>query len=258
VGVLTASARWRDRGLWTVGAAAAPLLVRALVVSSYGHGNWSALPSYLKARMNADALLLESFVIVIAAPLAGVVAANRRAQLQAGAAWLAGRCVLFAVALATTAAAVSFVFQPSVHVAALVPPYLTMAIAALAMASVGAATGEWFEHPLDAAACALIACLVAGLGVLVAGPLVDRASAPAVNVGLFASPVVAVASAADIDLFRGEPLYRFSPIAHSQFDYPAWPAACVWYIAVAVVCFACVGFMSNRECRTLSAERISV
>ena len=208
--------------------------------------------------MNADALLLESFVVVIAAPLAGVIAANRRAQLQSGAAWLAGRCALSAAAFATSAAAISLVFQPSVHGAALVPPYLTMAVAALAMASVGAVAGEWLEHPLDAAACALIACLVAGLGVLVAGPLVDGASAPRVNAGLFASPVVTVASAADIDLFRGEPLYRFSPIAHSQFEYPAWPTACLCYTAVAVACFACVAFMSNRERRTLSAERITV
>jgi hypothetical protein len=257
VGVLTKSARWRDRGFWLGAAAAGPLLVRALVVSSYAHG-WSALPAYLKARMNADALLLESFAIVIAAPLVGVAAANQRAQLQAGAAWLGGRCALLAAAFATSAAAVSLVFQPSVDIGAIIPPYLTMAVAALAMASVGAAAGEWLEHPLDAAACACVLCLAAGLGVLVAGPLVDGASAPAVSAGLFASPVVAVASAADIDLFRGEPLYRFSPIAHGQFEYPAWPTACVCYAAVAVACFACVVFMSSRERRTLSGERITV
>jgi len=153
---------------------------------------------------------------------------------------------------------VSLLFQPSVHVASLVPPYVTLAVAALAMSTVGAAAGEWLEHPLDAAACALMVCLVAGMGPLAAGPLLDGASTAVVNAALSASPVVAVASAADIDLFRGEPLYRFSPIAHSQFDYPAWPTACLWYVAVAVACFACVVFISNRGCRTLSAERITV
>jgi len=240
------------------GAIAAPLIVRALVVSSYAHGNWSALPSYLKARTNADALLLESLLIVIAAPLAGVAASNRRGQLKAGVTWLTGRCALLAAAFAMSAAIVSLVFQPSVDAAAVVPPYLTMSVAALAMASFGAAAREWLEHPLDAAAWALIVCLVAGLGVLVAGPLVDGASAQAVNSGLFASPVVAVASAADIDLFRGEPLYRFSPIAHSQFEYPAWQTACLWYAAVGALCIACIGFMANRDRRTLSAERITV
>jgi len=258
VGVLTRSARWRDRGLWIGGAIAAPLVVRAIVLTSYVHGHWSALPPYLKARLNADALLLESLAIVIAAPLAAVAASHRRAQFQAGAAWLVGRCVVLAAAFATSAALVGLLFQPSVHVASIVPPYVTMAVAALAMASVGAAAGEWMDHPLDAAACALMLCLIAGVGPLVGGPMLDRASMALVNAALFASPVVAVVSAADIDLFRGEPLYRFSPIAHSQFDYPAWQAACVWYIAVALACFACVLFISNRGCRTLSAERITV
>jgi hypothetical protein len=79
-----------------------------------------------------------------------------------------------------------------------------------------------------------------------------------VNAALLASPVVAAASAADIDLLRGDPLYRFSPIAHSQFDYPAWPAACATYAAIAVVCFAFLVMTSSNRGRTLSAERITV
>jgi len=258
VGVLTKSARRRDRAFWIGGAAATPVLIRAFVMSSYVHGNWSAVPSYLRARMNADALLFESLAIVIAAPLAGVAAASRRGQLGVGAAWIARRCTVLATTFATSAAVVGLLFQPSVHVTCLAPPYVTMAVAALAMSSVGAAAGEWLDHPLDAAACALMVCLVASLGLVVAGPLVDGISVAVVNAGLLASPVVAVASAADIDVFRGEPLYRFSPIAHSQFEYPAWPMACVCYAAIALVCFACVVFMSNRGCRTLSDERITV
>jgi len=242
VGVLDTAARSRERWWW-VGAAAAPIVIRALVV--YQHVSWTALPAYVRARVNVDVLLLESIAITIAAPLAGVATTARR-------------CAVLAVTFACVAAAAAWLFEPATGIAALAPPHLTLMVAAFAMSSIGAAARSCFDHPLDAAACALLVCLATGVGLLVAGPLVEGAPTALVNGALLASPVVATASAADIDLLRGEPLYRYSPIAHSQFAYPAWPMACAAFVVVTALCLAFVVMMSHRGGRTPSAERISV
>ena len=204
-----------------------------------------ALPAYVRARVNVDVLLFESIAIVIAAPLAGVAVATRR-------------CAVLAVTFACVAAAAAWLFEPAAGIAALAPTHLTLMVAAFAMASIGAVARSCFNHPLDAAACALLVCLTTGVGLLVAGPLVESAPKAFIDGGLLASPVVAITSAADIDLLRGEPLYRYSPIAHSQFAYPAWPMACAAYAVVTALCLAFVVMMSHRGGRTVSAERISV
>jgi hypothetical protein len=255
VGILNKSARWRESAWW-IGAATLPGLLRVLLIASSSSGRWGALPPYIWARVSAEALVLESIAIAIGAPLMGVAAVHRGKAM--GGAWIARACALPVVAFVLGGVVASMVLQPGAELSALVPPYSTLLMATLAMSSLGAAAAAWLEHPLDAAAYALVLSLALGLGLFAAGPLLEGAPAALVNTALLASPVVAVASAADIDLLRGEPLYRFSPIAHSQFEYPAWPTACGIYAAIAVVCVAFVVVTSSNRGRRLSAERITV
>lgn len=253
--ILNKFARWRE-GDWWIGAAALPALIRAASMLSTGHFPWATMPPYVWARLNADALVFESLAVVILAPLVGVAAMQRRKA--PGGASIAKTCGLTAGAFVVGAALATVAVQPAAHPAALVPPYATLLFAALAMSSLGAAAAAWLEHPLDAAASSLVLCLALGVGLFAAGPLLDGAPLAFVNAALLASPVVAAVSAADIDLLRGEPLYRFSPIAHSQFEYPAWPTACAIYAAIALICLAFVVVTSSHRGRAVSAERITV
>jgi hypothetical protein len=58
---------------------------------------------------------------------------------------------------------------------------------------------------------------------------------------LTASPFVAVATAAQIDVVRLETFYQISPLAHMRVDYPSWQTVCGWYLAVGCLC--CIGVM---------------
>jgi hypothetical protein len=214
------------------------------------------VPPYLWARLNADALILESLTLVIAAPLVGVVTLHR--GTMHGGAWIARRCGLTAGTFVLGAATATLALHPTAHIVGLLPPYMTLFLASVAMSSLGAAAAAWLDHPLDAAACAVVLCLAAGIGLFAAGPLLEGAPLAVVNAALLASPVVAGVSSADIDLLRGEPLYRFSPIGHSQFEYPAWPTACAIYAAIAVLCLAFVVVTSSHRGRAVSTERIAV
>ena len=253
--ILNKSARWRTTGWW-IGAAALPGVIRVLVIASSSGWHWGVLPPYAWARVNANALVFESIAIVAAAPLLGVAAMRRRRE--AGAARIALACVLTAAAFVLGAVVSSLALHPPADPTTLLPPYSTLLLAALALSSLGAAAAALLDNPLDAAASGVLLSLALGAGLFVAGPLLEWAPASLVDAALLASPVVAAASAADMDLFRGEPLYRFSPIAHSQFEYPSWAMACAVYAAIAVLGFTYVVLMSKRERRTLSAERITV
>jgi hypothetical protein len=243
--------------VWWSGAAAAPILIHAVLVLASVQGG-GLLPHYVRTQVNVEALLAESMAVVIAGPILGVFAATRAARLASSPKNIAQRLAVGAAIFALAAAAASLVVARSGDAGALVASHVTLAIAALTVSSMGAAAGLYFDHPLDATACALAVSLTAGCGVLVTGPLVDAAPLAIVNSALLASPIVATASAADIDVLRGDLLYRFSPIAHSQFAYPAWQLACGTYAVVAAACFAFIVALSNRGRRMISAERISV
>jgi len=110
--------------------------------------------------------------------------------------------------------------------------HLTLAAAALALAALGAWCGSTFLDPLDAGACSVAVALVATCGLFAAGSLVADLPTPVVNAALLTNPIIAVTSAANIDLLRSDFLYQISPIAHRHFEYP------VWYLAV--TCFSCI------------------
>ena len=177
--------------------------------------------------------ILESAVLVVAAPLCGVALATRRFRDAAPA------VTLFAVALSISAAA-TLVSPPSPAntMRLVLASHATLAMIGLALAAFGAWLGSVCRDPLDAAALSVSAALVAALGLFVAGPLVTDLPAPIVNAALSANPIVAAASAADVDLLRIDLLYRISPLAHRSFEYPAWYSPLALYGAVLVVSLA--------------------
>ncbi|HUK37131.1 MAG TPA: hypothetical protein VLV86_24615 [Vicinamibacterales bacterium] len=255
MGVLAAR---RRLSVWWCGATVAPIVIHAaLLWLASQHGTAGTISRYVRVQVNTDALLLEAFVSVIAGPLMGVVSTARRSMSDGGASSIAG-CGLFAAIFAASAAIAHLVVDPATPVAALVAPHVTLSIATLAATALGAAAAASMDHPLDAAGCALLLSLLAGVGVLVSGPLVADAPAGLVNAALAASPIVATASAANIDVLRGDLLYRFSPIAHRAFDYPSWTTACLIYAALAAIAFMLVVMRVNPRGRTLPAERITV
>ena len=243
--------------LWWSGAAAAPIFIRVLTVASQHPARWTALPRYIRGQAAVESLLLEALAIIVAGPLAGVAVATSAADGRGGA-WIVRRCVLLAGLFAIASAAGSWLLDPVASVATLIPSHITLWAAACASVAIGAASTRMFDHPLDAAATALLLALAAGVGLFVGGPVMAEAPAAVVNAALVASPVVAIASAANVDVLRGELLYRFSPIAHGEFQYPAWVTACTLYAVLAVICFAVVVIASHRTRRMISAERIAV
>ena len=244
---------------WWCGAAVAPIAIHAaLLMMASERGSASTISRYARMQVNTDALLLEAIVSVLAGPLLGVVSSRRRSTSDGGAGSIVRRCGVLGATFAGSAAIAHLCVDPTTRVVALIPPHVTLGIATLAASALGAAAASIADHPLDAAACALLVSGTIGGGVLVAGPLVADAPAALVDAALLASPIVATASAADIDVLRGDLLYRFSPIAHRQFVYPAWPTACLIYLAVAAVSFTFVALRVNRRGRAFPAERITV
>jgi hypothetical protein len=94
-----------------------------------------------------------------------------------------------------------------------------------------------WRDTLDAAAVSLVVTVLAAGGVLVGGTAIADAPQRALEAGLLASPFVAAATAAQIDVVRLETFYQISPLAHMHVDYPSWQAACGWYLAVGCVFF---------------------
>ena len=66
-----------------------------------------------------------------------------------------------------------------------------------------------------------------------------------VDVALLGSPLVAMASAAHIDLVRMDTLYQISTLAHLGVDYPAWSVTAVCYLAAAVIGLAGLAWISG-------------
>jgi hypothetical protein len=177
--------------------------------------------------------ILEAAVLVVAAPLCGVALATRRFRGGMAAA------ALFALLLAASAAwtLTSWGRSPDALRAVLLS-HATLAVTGLALAALGGWFGSTFRDPLDAAALSAGAALVAALGLFAAGPLVADLPTGIVNAALSASPIVATASAADVDLLRTDLLYRVSPLAHRRFEYPRWYSPLVWYGMLLLVSIA--------------------
>jgi hypothetical protein len=134
--------------------------------------------------------------------------------------------------------AVIAVALANLQVAALAPiasSHITLGTGMLAFAAVGVFFSATLRDPLDAGLASLAVTLTLGIGILVAGPSVSDLPRGIVNAALAASPLVASAAAANIDLLRLDVLYHVSPIAHFQFAYPSWSTAAGLYVAAGML-----------------------
>jgi hypothetical protein len=225
--------------LWAA-AATLPAVAYAIVaMTTVSRWSWA---------MSVDALLLSTACMLVAAPLTAVAVMRqcRRQGTVPGAAallaWRAGAVriaaaigifVLVSALLAVLAAGIDAALLPTIAVV-----HVTLAAATVACAAVGVLAAAWLRDPLDAAAVSVTLTLAAGVGILIAGPGVGQWPRAIVDLALAASPVVACASAANIDLLRTGVLYHVSPIAHIQFTYPEWYSAAALYTLMASSCLA--------------------
>jgi hypothetical protein len=174
-------------------------------------------------------LLWETVAVVVIAPLAGVALAGHGFRALRRAA------ILFAVMGGVSISSAILIARVPWQTA--MAAHLTLGTAAIALAVLGGWCGSTFRDPLDAAACSVTVALIATCGLFFLGSTGADLPTPVVNAALLVNPIVAVASAANIDLLRFEFLYQISPIAHRRFDYPAWH--------LAAACFALVSLMAG-------------
>jgi hypothetical protein len=199
------------------------------------------MPGPLRLALGADALLYTGAAAIFAAPVAGVAAAMR---IRSTGSVRAGVRLVFTVATLFVSVSGALTAAWGVAGGEVMPfvarSHATLFAVTLALTSWGALCGLWFRDPLDAAALALLAIIVAAGGLLLGGAAVAELPPRALAAGLLASPLVVLASAANIDIVRVGVLYQISPLAHMQMDYPAWQFACGSYLVLALVCWGSV------------------
>jgi hypothetical protein len=235
----------RARNLYL--AAALLPLVPALgsIVAAIGPGAWSSITTSLVRAGTPDALLYSAVCVVVVAPVAGVAvtAARRKAAERgspSGSAVDDARQLAIATAILCAISAALTVLRlggGAETLSFVATSHAVLAAATLALAALGALLGTLLRDPLDAAAIALVIAMTAAYGVLVAGAPVGELPAPLLTAALLASPVMAVASAAHVDLVRADIWYQISPLAHVQVEYPTWGAACASYLLAGCTAF---------------------
>lgn len=233
----------RDRVLLWTSAAALPVITNAAAIYANLSADWTSFPASVWRALAADALLYTSAALVIAAPIAGVRAMQigQRGARERGISLLVIRSLAMSVLLFTVASASLTAFEwggadgTFLYVAT---SHATLAAVAFALGALGAYCSTVWHDALDAAAISLVVALVAAGGLLVAGASIAGASSRTLQVGLLASPFIAAATSAQIDVIRLDTFYQISPLAHMRVDYPSWQAACGCYLAVGCVFFA--------------------
>ena len=231
-----------------------PVLTGAGILMAHAEpGTWSALPRPVLWRIAGDALLVNAAIVVIGAPLCGVAVASQRAgealrrRIQSLPMVALALSALVAVYVSASAAVTLAGFGLSSPAPRLVAAsHLTLFAGALALAALGAWAARAFRDPLDAAAFSAGLAIMVSFGVLLAGPLVQEWSHGLVNAALLASPVVATASAANIDIARTDLVYQLSPLSGRRFDYPLWHVAFGLYAATAALCFGGMKWSAGR------------
>jgi hypothetical protein len=238
--------------------------VIALVCSSVidrAH-QWSGLSPLMRLRLNADALVCQTLFLIVVAPLAGAAIGSTlfsRWVDHESVVHRLTRIVMLVVAGAGVSAAASalaalFVSGTTAGLPLLLASRATLWSAGVAFAAMGAWCASLIPDPLDAAGGSLVLALIVGAGVLVAGDASVHVPTAVIDAALLASPIVSIASAANIDILRSDLLYRLSPLAHIRFDYPTWQAACGVYIAVAFGSFAAMALHTDRTGRIMAGR----
>jgi hypothetical protein len=221
----------------------------ASVATAIDGGPWSDVTRSLVRAVTPDALLYSAMCVVVAAPLAGVAAASGRALDTV-------RRLAVATAIFSAVSAMLTLARLGLDPEALrftATSHAVLASVTVALAALGAWLGSLLRDPLDAAAIAVTVALTAAYGVLVAGAPIGELSAPILNAAVLASPVITVATAAQVDLVRSDIWYQISPLAHVRLEYPAWGTMCGAYLAAGGA-----GFFATMWCRgpqALTGER---
>jgi hypothetical protein len=210
------------------------LPILTLVVSAAVNldpAEWRLVTRMTLRGLLPDALLYSAWVVVICAPLVGVSVVSTLCGKDATApagyrGWLPGiigRLSLSFVAAVAPFAGVSaalFTLAWGVDrssVAFVTTSHAVLTASALSLMAFGGLCAVVWADVLDAAACALVGTLVVTTGVLVAGAPVADAPRALIDAALTASPIVAIASAANIDVIRMDVLYQISPLSHVGF-----------------------------------------
>lgn len=222
-------------------AAAVLPLVPAVVSVAAAVGAPSDVTAPLVRAVTPDALLYSAACVVVAAPIAGVATASaRRSALDTTRRLAIATVVFSALSAALTLARLGLDAGALQFVAT---SHAVLASVTVALAALGAWLGSLFRDPLDAAAVAVSVALTAAFGILVAGAPVGELSPPVLKAALLASPVMTVATAAQVDLVRSDIWYQISPLAHVRLEYPAWSTVCGAYLAA-----GCAGFFATMWC----------
>jgi len=230
-------------------AALAPTAPWALVLLERMSAGADAFSRDAYRAMAVDALLWTAALVVVGGPLVGIAAAHAQRGTRdtpRRLPWLAqGAVRMLACGLLFTGVSAGLMTLAwgtgADTVRAIAAGQATLLCAALAVTALGAMAGSWFREPLDAVIASVVVVGPPALGVLLFGPLLEGAAAGTLTGALMASPVAAAATAADIDIFRMDPLYQLSPVAHMSATYPDWQSVCQLYLLVAL--FACGGIL---------------
>ncbi len=255
-----------------------PLAATVAVAGLTSQPPWPAgLPAQAAAQFRASVFLLEGALLLIVAPLAGVLLAQRvccaaprshradaRRPAQANAVGALARIgvaatpILVASTVLACASAALLGSGPGADAGTLATSHAALWAAAVSLAGIGLLCAAMFGDPLDAAATALVLVLSFAAAVFAAGPALEKAPPRVIDAALLASPIVGLASAASIDIFRTDVLYRLSPLAHLRFDYPSWSTVVAAYVATAALCLIATALQFERKARRSPAERIPV
>ncbi len=189
---------------------AAPLgLGLAVCVGLYADPRWWRLPAL--ARDAAAGLTLAANTAGLMC-LCAAAEPSRRACCWAAVSIVSSYLVLAAMAGRAT---------PAVWL----PAHGVMAVAAAAVVASRAAAGRLLPHPLDAAGLSLTTVAATLTAVLALGPALPPVPVWLIDLLLRVNPVVAVTSAAGVDLLHTDVFYRLAPVAHWQFVYPGTAAS---------------------------------
>ena len=223
------------------GAACVPVVASgASLAVSVEPREWLSLSDQVRWSLASDALLFTTASAIVCAPVLGAVISSRYRHRRAdGRALPAVIPLAGAVTVFTTVSAMltfAWRFGRGDEVLFVERSHLTLFAAAAALAGIGALSATRFRHALDAAGFSLLVALVASVGLLVGGAGVGDLPRLIVTAGLTASPLITMASAAEIDIVRSDLLYQISPLAHMQIEYPTWSMAAACYLAVACFC----------------------
>ena len=227
-----------------VAAALAPLLTHLMALgASVEPGAWLTVAAPVRWSLAPDAVLFTAVFAIVFGPIVGAVVSNAGGRP----ATLAAAATSFTVVSALLTLAWRFDQTGAVNYA--LRSHVPLLAVALALSAWGAVCGAWLRNPLDAAGVSLLAALVASGGLLVGGAAVGDLPRPLIAAGLAANPLVAVAIAAHIDIFRTDVLYQISPLAHMQIDYPTWPGTTAAFVAVAAMCWGTLSLAGRRTPR---------